>query len=266
MPAPVRDARLASIGLFRCQPWWRLDPSRTCRWRDLDLWLLLDGAGEVDTPEGVIVLAPGSCLVLRGGEPYRFRPAAGRWFRHWFAHFSFLDPAGRALPPQADPPPRHRRLDSHLLLAGLLERAAEAHAAGDPACQRWFAAALLEVARADAQAGRPAVAEAGAIDALMTQLREDPAGAPTVAAMAAGLGLGADRFTRLFRRRSGLSPRAFLVQARLERARHLLRDSALAVGEVAAACGYADPAFFCRHFTAHQGVSPGAWRRQRRGG
>ena len=56
----------------------------------------------------------------------------------------------------------------------------------------------------------------GAIDALMTQLREDPAGAPTVAAMAAGLGLEADRFTRLFRRRSGLSPRGW-PSARISR-------------------------------------------------
>lgn len=258
-------SHLASIGIHRCERWWSLDERRTRTWTDLDLWLLLDGTGRVEAPDGVHDLAPGACLVMRGGEAYRFRADPGQRFRHWYAHFSIRDAAGRELPPSASPWPRFRQLDGHQLLADLLGRAAEAAAAGDSARDRWFATALLEVERADAVAGRPAMPNASAIDSLLARLREDPA-VGGVAAMAQAAGLSADRFSRLFRARTGLSPRAHLVQLRLERARHLLADSTQSVAEIAAACGFADPSFFCRHFAAHHGISPGAWRRRRRTG
>lgn len=68
-------------------------------------------------------------------------------------------------------------------------------------------------------------------------------------------------FTRAFRAAIGMTPRACLVAARLDLARHLLRDTALSVAQVSASCGFADPAFFGRHFRRHAGCSPGGWRR-----
>lgn len=150
------DPVLHAIGLHACDPWWRLGPERTRAWGDLDLWLLLEGAGRVATPVGEIALAPGACLVLRGGEAYDFAQEPRRRFRHWYAHFSLRDGAGAALPPTACPLPLHRRLEGHGFLAGLLERARDAWEVGDAAGGPWFAAALAEVARADAAVAQPA--------------------------------------------------------------------------------------------------------------
>jgi AraC-like DNA-binding protein len=46
----------------------------------------------------------------------------------------------------------------------------------------------------------------------------------------------------------------------MERATRLLRETTLAVKEVAWACGFAAPSYFIRSFRAHHGVTPKAWR------
>jgi AraC-like DNA-binding protein len=261
--AVPRRVHLSTIGVHRCEPCWRLGPERTRMWNDLDLWLLLEGEGRVETPEGTYELGPGSCLILRGGEPYTFQQNPRHRFRHWFAHFSIHDGASTSLSPQTDAFPRYRRLDGHLLLVGLLERARDAHVAGDLSCHRWMEAALLEVERCDVQLALPADPWRRQIAELVERLRSDPASAPTVAAMARSLSVGQDRFARLFRARTGLSPRAFMVQTRLDHARVLLAESLLSIREIAEACGYSDPSFFCRQFVGHNGRSPGSWRKWR---
>lgn len=260
-PPPVR---LRAIGLHACDPWWRLGPERTRQWADLDLWLLLDGSGTVDTPEGQRPLRPGSCLILRGGEAYTFTQDPRQRFRHWYAHFSFVDATGHDLPPHVQPPARFRQLDEPQVLASLLARAAEAWLQDDSQCHTWLAVAMLELRRADAVQGRASAPWQATITALTSRIRADPAQAPGVAAMAAEAGLSCDHFTRVFRAATGQTPRTFVVEARLERARHLLRDSTLSVSRIAESCGFADPAFFGRHFLRHHGQSPGAWRQQRR--
>lgn len=249
-------AILHSIGLHACDPWWRLGPERTRAWNDLDLWLLLEGRGRVETPEGAYDLEPGACLVLRGGEPYEFTQDPDHRFRHWYAHFTS----------DGAPPARFRHLEGHQFLAELLQRACDAGPADIGAAAIWFDAALLELARCDAEAARPAVAGRPRMQEFAARLRSEPVDAPSVAALARGLGLTADHFTRLFRAAIGATPRAVLVAARLERARHLLRDSTLSVQQVASSCGFSDPAFFGRHFAQHEGCSPGAWRRRMRAG
>ncbi|MCY0854617.1 helix-turn-helix transcriptional regulator [Cupriavidus sp. D39] len=49
---------------------------------------------------------------------------------------------------------------------------------------------------------------------------------------------------------------------RLERARALLRDTALPLAQVAIACGFSDQSHFTHVFSRALGVSPGNWRRR----
>ena len=64
---------------------------------------------------------------------------------------------------------------------------------------------------------------------------------------------------------SELTPRAFIQNARLHRARKLLGQSnghRMAVADVARQCGFADPAHFSRAFHERHGVAPTAWREE----
>jgi transcriptional regulator GlxA family with amidase domain len=83
--------------------------------------------------------------------------------------------------------------------------------------------------------------------------------------LAARSGLSTRSFNRRFRSALGTTPVRFLHSARIQAARELLRASNLAIGEIAARTGYADPSHFSRAFATQAGCSPQAYRRQVRG-
>ncbi len=67
----------------------------------------------------------------------------------------------------------------------------------------------------------------------------------------------------LFRRRLGWGFAEQLARLRMNRARALLRETALPVTEIAARCGYADACHFARQFRKWTGLTPTAWRGMR---
>ncbi|CAM2870294.1 AraC family transcriptional regulator [Rariglobus hedericola] len=76
--------------------------------------------------------------------------------------------------------------------------------------------------------------------------------------------LSSSHFALLFRRHQGETPRRFLQNARLARAKVLLKEDALNVKEIAAACGYVDAAHFCHAFKAATKLTPKHFRERSR--
>jgi len=68
-------------------------------------------------------------------------------------------------------------------------------------------------------------------------------------------------FTRRFRSEAGISPLKWLSQRRLAHARLLLESTDLTVARIATTCGFGDPVALRKHFHAHVGLSPVAYRR-----
>lgn len=68
-------------------------------------------------------------------------------------------------------------------------------------------------------------------------------------------------YREIFHRVTGLAPLDYIVNLRLNIACDLLRSTAAAVGEIAAAVGYPDPRYFSRLFTSRMGLSPTLYRR-----
>lgn len=68
-------------------------------------------------------------------------------------------------------------------------------------------------------------------------------------------------FTRRFREEVGTSPQVWLTRQRVDRARHLLESSGLAVEEVAREAGFGSASSLRLHFQAALGISPSAYRR-----
>lgn len=69
-------------------------------------------------------------------------------------------------------------------------------------------------------------------------------------------------FTRLFKRCTGISPMAFLEQARIERAQSLIRQGKFSLAEIAVASGFADQSHFTKRFRVHTGRTPAAFARE----
>jgi AraC family transcriptional regulator len=89
----------------------------------------------------------------------------------------------------------------------------------------------------------------------------DLTGATPLREIADACGLSVGHFSRAFRRSTGLAPHAWLLQARVESAKALLRKRDGSLSTIALACGFADQSHLSRVFTRRVGVSPGAWRK-----
>jgi transcriptional regulator GlxA family with amidase domain len=82
----------------------------------------------------------------------------------------------------------------------------------------------------------------------------------TVEQMAARAFMSPRNFSRRFRAANGTTPRAWLLDRRIQASLPLLENGALPVESVGAAVGFAAPAFR-RHFRRALGVSPSQYRR-----
>jgi AraC family transcriptional regulator len=76
--------------------------------------------------------------------------------------------------------------------------------------------------------------------------------------------LSKTHFSRAFRRSYGKTPHAYVIRRRVDRVCHLMLTSDIALSELAVACGFSDQAHLCKLFRQTIGVSPAAWRRERR--
>jgi AraC family transcriptional regulator len=66
---------------------------------------------------------------------------------------------------------------------------------------------------------------------------------------------------RMFRTSFGQPPHAWIAAQRLERARSMLRETALPLTEIAAECGYANASHFSHRFREAIGAAPNTYRR-----
>lgn len=80
--------------------------------------------------------------------------------------------------------------------------------------------------------------------------------------MAGCVGLSPSHFSRAFRAETGLSPYAWVVQARVERVKHQLLNSRKSLAEIALDCGFASQSHMTQTFSRTVGIPPARWRRE----
>ena len=78
--------------------------------------------------------------------------------------------------------------------------------------------------------------------------------------MAEMAGLSVFHFARAFRESFGASPHSYLLRRRIERADHLVKETGLALSEIALSTGFSDQSHFARHFRRLTGTTPSAAR------
>lgn len=80
--------------------------------------------------------------------------------------------------------------------------------------------------------------------------------------VASELGITLRSLQRRFRTYVGHSPRQELIRLRLVKTRALLRDTAMGLDDIAAACGFADATYLCRSFKKAENLTPIEYRKQ----
>jgi AraC family transcriptional regulator len=82
-----------------------------------------------------------------------------------------------------------------------------------------------------------------------------------LADLASAVGLTPTRFARGFKRDTGTTPYHYVLTARLQRAKTMLRTTNMPIAEIALACGFSHQEHLTRMFGREMGITPAAYRR-----
>ena len=86
-----------------------------------------------------------------------------------------------------------------------------------------------------------------------------------VSELAEHCGLNRSYMTKFFTENTGISPKEYLMQYRMDKAKDLLRKEEMPVSNVAYAIGYSDPLAFSKMFKKREGMSPLEYREKQGG-
>jgi len=246
-------------GLVRCEPGWHWRTDLT----DFDLWLAIAGRGRFDLRHETHPIRPGTLFWLRPGDEGLATQDPDDPLTVVYVHFAFFAAGSDCQVAIAADllPDRYLPLRDPTRIETLLTRVVRLQQLpvplGEVESRLLLHQAILEAYRQDAvNHGVPGAEPDPRIALVLAHLHTQPAERVSLARAAVLAGLSPDRFSRLFRLHTGTPFRRYALNARLERARHLLEETGLGVGEVARALGYADVFLLSRQFKARYGVPP----------
>jgi AraC-like DNA-binding protein len=226
-----------------------------------DLWVALEGRGEMRTRGNVYPIRPGTAFVFAPHQRVSARSTVEQTFENFACRFM----------PVGGGEDRLKEMTDRLMGVSVLDlpqtrelcRAAvqSTHFSDVLALQQSAGLCFQILAQVWRAAHTPVRRDPDtAILRLMGRLREQPSQRLSLAEMARETRLSVAQFSRRFLALSGESPMRFAIRQRVLRAQHLLQGSSLRVREVADALGYADIYFFSRQFKQVTGMSPSAYR------
>jgi AraC-like DNA-binding protein len=99
-----------------------------------------------------------------------------------------------------------------------------------------------------------------------TLMSESPDRLLQIEQIAMHVGMSYSYFRRLFRARTGMSPKQYHLQLRLRRVQELLTNTSLSVKQIADTLGFDSPFHLSRDFKSRTRLSPTRWREQLTGG
>ncbi len=221
-----------------------------------DLWQLHLYRYEADLTVGGTphTVRPGRISLVPPATTVRYR-YRGR-SEHLYAHLRLpVGGAPRSVPVMQDAGPELPALSALMLQAVAAWPSTPVRAAAEVWAALWRVAHLTPPAPQHPR-DSPHPAVTAAISHIESRLA-DPLTVPDVARAA---GVSHNHLTRLFRAATGDTVVAYIRRRRLERARHLLRESTLSISAIAATVGIPDLQAFNKACRRELGASPRAVR------
>ena len=227
--------------------------------KELALWqYTISGHGTVETPEGVFNVEPGSAFLLTVPDKHRYY--LPQKSTHW--EFLFLGFGGsEAIRLAKDLRQKYSAVSSCFAqketveLAGILIDKGIKKELTDPfetssLSYQFF----MTMAREAQQPGE--LAENDPVMIVHRFCLSHLAEELSLEELASAAGYSRSHFCRIFHSRTGKSPHTYLQELRMKLAESMLQRGNASVKETAAACGFADPSYFCKVFRRFHGVSP----------
>ncbi len=266
-------------GRVRCEKGWSLDDAWSKRLHDFDLWYIWAGKGLMKTNTATILLRPGLCFWMRPGKRYLAEQDESNRLGVTYIHFDLVTKEGKRLSQnhRHNLPPECFEISDNLffntvtykiiqLLQADLKPSQTEQIAVQKIAELLLNSLLMDLdtnlSKRHTQPINPSSKWHQQMMDITVQISENLQEVPDIASLAQQLGCSVDHFSRLFKQVVGMGPQAFIIQAKVNRARYLLFESNLAIAHIAERLGYQDVYFFSRQFKQKTGLSPTAFKEQ----
>jgi len=210
--------------------------------------LSIAGEKYFDLPEGSLLIVPAWKLE-------RYAPANDAWNFWWFEYEN-----GEGYIPEEQLFYLQATQLEELLSKQTLEAMRGFGDEGAEAASAYFSALMSIWYESVKKQLKPA--EESCVDHVIREIRTFPEKDYSIQRLAADCFLSERQFRNLFFARAGMSPKAFIIRCRMERACTMLFTTTLPINQVAEACGYSDPLYFSKQFLKYNNTSPSEFRQQ----
>lgn len=243
-----------SCGISDCPPEWSW-VTGDCGFDDYDLWAVFRGHGEISVGGQEFAVSAGACVILPPGKKIT----------------AFHDPCDPLLVIHVHFSPDGKIGEEELLggrcinvrdvvfFRDLLDRVIlYYYRSCAEVASMWLSAALSELLSAAGGEGsksNPMILE------ICDRINSSLGAPPSLSELAKNYGYSEAYLGKLFKKAVGIEFSAYAVNARINKAKILLRSSDYSVGRIAEMLGYCDSCFFVKQFTKIAGVTPGRYRR-----
>jgi AraC-like DNA-binding protein len=217
------------------------------------------GVERIDYRGGTHFAWPGTVVLLEPGEPHTGESAG---CDGWSYDAAYLPPdllAEASFGPPHFPKPVVKDLDAARLLRAAYRTLASGEDPLDGEARLLLALDTVVCRHASGVSPVERCFGGRLVAAVMASLADRITAPPSLAEIAAELGLSRYQVLRAFREAVGMPPYAWLAQHRVQRSRGLLR-AGLRPAEVAGLVGFADQAHLTRWFRRVVGVTPAVYR------
>lgn len=259
-------------GKARCEPGWDWQPAPLA---DYDLWYVVSGKGDVRLNGESFPVQQGSCFVFRPGDRIEATQHPDDRLTVIYIHFDMTNLSmGKQLDTESKWwPPRYVETEDAYSLERRMEEVLEADAEEeeseiqDERFHCLMKLVLLQLSKAS-ESGSPDTGTDPPISHKQKRLllqvkqyiKEHIASPMDYDEIAELTGLSPRYLNRLYKRYTGKSLKEYITNTRVERAKHLLAETSMTVGQVAETLGYSDIYFFSKQFKKYTGMPPSSLR------
>ncbi|NMN01099.1 Helix-turn-helix domain-containing protein [Bifidobacterium sp. DSM 109958] len=147
-------------------------------------------------------------------------------------------------------------------LMGIFDVFRESGPVSEPRMSKLITDVLTEFAVAASAGGPSAQRQSHAVEDVLAYIAAHLADPLPVEELAARAFMSEYHFIRVFKRETGYTPHAYVVDARMHAAKYMLTHSDAPLKRLCEECGFTDPSAFCAAFKRRNGVSPMEFRRR----
>lgn len=223
------------------------------------LEVILDGQVEIETEGQHLSADAGSVVLIDCHKPHRYYSAAG-WHALW-VHFDGAPARGYfELISRANGFAFRTHGQGEVLrsLRALMAGFRQHEALSEPQMAKLLTDALTVLTQPGLNHG--ASVHAPAVEQAMASISHALGSEPDVLTLANAAGMSEYHFIRVFRAHVGMTPRQYIISARMTHARYLLKTTALPIAEIAALVGYQSESMFSATFRRIHSLTPRAFR------